>query len=294
MRLDRVDDTWLPRLAARAQRLQARVHRVVDGFGGPASAAGRAARAEPALAGSIAAVAVAALLVATLGPHDPHDDNTPEQLPAASVAVPQQTLGPRPGTAIPTYLAAAAFDLRHFGEVSRGKGGFALVSLRRYVTPAQVSGLLTGVAVTRVWVRVPSSLSTSIYPVNLNDTFAELASGMQAQSRFAGLNAKTYAQIVAHFQPKTERDKNFKRLYQALALASKYESTALATPATCACVFAVLVHADFLHLARLSALTDVRAVDPAPPPVTLDQLLVLPLRPDVTTVVPRPGVLGAG
>jgi hypothetical protein len=292
-----LDDTWLPRLAARVHRVHVGARRLMGAVGGAASPSGQAVRAEPALAGSIAAVAAAALLVAVFGTHDPYDHDTAATTGSPSIQQPQQTLGPQPGTSVASYLTAAAFDLRHFAELSRGKPGYALVSLRRYVTPAEAGQLFTGVEVTRAYVRVPSpTLITSVYPVNVlgNSTVNNLIFGMQSQARFAGLNAKTYAQIVAGFKPRTDREKLEKRLYQKLEVAAHYEAGALADPATCACVFAVLVHADYLHLAGLVGAPDVRAVDPAAASVPLDQLSVLSLRPDFTTVVPRPGVLGVG
>jgi hypothetical protein len=290
-----LDESWLPKLAGRAHRWRHSAYKTARSIGGPRSAPGHAARAEPALAGSIGAVVIAALLVAIFGPHDPYDHDAGPDNSNASIAPPQQTLGAAPGTSITTYLTTAAFDLRHFAEVSRGKPGYALVSLRRYLTPAEATRLFTGVSVTRAYVRVPSpTLPTSIYPVSLLGSFANLTEGMLSQSRFAGLNAKTYAQIVAGFHPKTDREKLEKRLYAKLAEAAKFESTVLARPQSCGCVFAVLVHADYLHLAELATTSEVRAVDPAPPAISLDQLSVLPLRPDFTTVVPRPGVLGVG
>lgn len=297
MKLHLLDETWLPRLAARVHRLHHRGHGLARAVGGPGSPARHAARAEPALAGSIAAVVVAALLVAAFGTHDPYDHDGSNVEPAASVAPPQQTLGPRPGTSVSTYLTTAAFDLRHFAEVSHGKPGYALINLRRYVTPADVQREFAagGADVVRAYVRAPSTtLATSIYPVSVQNNWANLTLGMESQSRFAGLNAKTYAQIVAGFTAHTDREKLEKRLYQKLAVAAKYESTALATPSTCVCVFALLVKADFVHLAKMVGLPDVRSVDAAPPTVSLDQISVLPLRPDFTTVVPRPGVLGTG
>jgi len=294
--LSRLDDSWLPRLAWRAHRWRRRTHDTIRALAGPSSAAGQAARAEPALAGSIAAVLVAALLVATFGPHDPYDhDPGVTDLPPQSIAQPQQTLGPAPGTSVSTYLVTAAFNLRHFAEVAHGKPGYALISLRRYLTPAQVTRLFAGIDVTRAYVRAPNAaLPTSVFPISLLGNFESLAVGMESQSKFAGLNAKTYAQIVAGFHARTDREKMEKRLYGKLASAARFESAALAKPQSCGCVFGVLVRADFLKLAALAAKPDVRAVDPAPPAITLDQLSVLPLRPDFTTVVPRPGVLGVG
>ncbi|MBV9096902.1 MAG: hypothetical protein JO079_02490 [Frankiaceae bacterium] len=296
MSLRSLDESWLPRLARRAHHWRRRTYHAAGAVGGPRSPAGHAARTEPALAGSIAAVVIAALLVAIFGPHDPYDhDGGFDTSGGGSIAPPQQTLGPQPGASVSTYLTSAAFDLRHFFEVSRGKPGYALVSLKRYVTPAEAARVLGTISVTRAYVRVPNrTLPTSIYPVSLLGNFENLAQGMQSQSRFAGLNAKTYAQIVAGFKPKTDREKQERLIYGKLANAARFESVALATPQTCGCVFALLVHADYLHLLLLTQLPDVRAVDPAPPAITLDQLSVLPLRPDFTTVVPRPGVFGVG
>jgi hypothetical protein len=41
------------------------------------------------------------------------------------------------------------------------------------------------------------------------------------------------------------------------------------------------------QLLALSRRSDVRVVDPAPPAATLDQLMVVPLEPQVTGIVPQ-------
>jgi hypothetical protein len=168
------------------------------------------------------------------------------------------------------------------------------VDLRDYLTPAQAAAVIGDLPAVRAYVRVPSDLATSVYPVSLRRTLPDLLTGMESQSRFAGQYAKTYAQIVAGFTAHTAREKQQKRIYQALATAASYESTQLARPATCTCVFALLVRATFPELTRLTGVPAVRVVDPATPTIPIDQLAVVPLRPDVTGVVPKPGILGAG
>jgi hypothetical protein len=57
-------------------------------------------------------------------------------------------------------------------------------------------------------------------------------------------------------------------------------------------VFAFVVHATVGQLNALAHAPDVRTVDPAPPVVSLSGLTVLPLQPEITTVVPRTGLPG--
>jgi hypothetical protein len=55
-------------------------------------------------------------------------------------------------------------------------------------------------------------------------------------------------------------------------------------------VFAFVVHASAAQLGALTRDPAVRVVDPAPPVVGLSGLTVLPLQPEFTSVVPRPGL----
>ena len=297
MSINRLDDRWLPSLAGRAQSVVARLRTWRLRVAGDSSSVGIAIRTEPALAATVAAVALAGVLIAIVGVHDPTDGgpdtNTVQQFGSPAPPSLLTTLGPVPGTAVASYLTRASFDLRHFGEVARGRSTYAIVDLRSYLTPSRAAATFAGFNVVRAYVRAPSkTLPTDIYPIPLQSTFGKLALGMQSDARLAASTAVTYRQLVAGLVAKSPQDKVLRQKYARQAAASRYEAGLLSRPATCACVFAVLVRDGVGRLEALAAKSVVRAVDPAPPTATLDQLTVLPLRPDVTTVVPKPGLFG--
>jgi hypothetical protein len=290
------DDRWLPAAAAavqsRRQRWQARLAAVL----GPGSVVGAGVRRQPALAGSIATVAVAAVVLAIAGgPGGPGDgDSGGAPVPPSGLPVPvTTTVGPTPGTSVATYLTNASFDLRRFGESARGRAGYAVVDLRHYLLPTQVETLFGSVEVVRAYVRAPAKgLPTQVHAVPLQNTFEPLAAGMQASGRLAAATAHTFGELVAQLKPRTRQDRLLRARYALQQQASTYEARHLSTPATCACVFAVVVHAGSTDLLRLASASEVRAVDPASADVSLNALTVFPLEPEITGVVPRGGLFG--
>jgi hypothetical protein len=297
MSINRIDDRWLPALASRAQALAAFVRSWRQRAAGESSAIGGAIRHEPALAATVVAVALAGLLIAIVGVHDPTDggSDTASVQQFGSPAPPNllTTLGPVPGTSVPSYLTSASFDLRHFAEIARGRSTYAVVDLRSYLTPAEAAATFAGVNVVRAYVRVPSkTLPTDTYPIPLQSTFGKLALGMESDAKLAASTAVTYHQLVNGLIAKSPQDKTLRQKYARQAAASQFEAGRLSRPGTCACVFAVVVREGVAGLERLAARRPIRAVDPAPPTATLDQITVLPLRPDVTTIVPKPGLFG--
>jgi hypothetical protein len=295
--INRLDDRWLPSLAGRVQSWVRRLHAWRMRVAGESSAVGVAIRTEPALAATVVAVGLAGLLIAIVGVHDPTDGgpstSTVQQFGAPAPPSLLTTLGPVPGTGVASYLTRANFDLRHFGEIARGRSTYAVVDLRSYLTPAQAAAAFVGVNVIRAYVRAPSkTLPTDTYPIPLQASFAKLGLGMQSDARLAASTAVTYHQLVAGLVAKSPQDKTLREKYARQAAASQFEAGLLSRPGTCACVFAVVVREGVVKLDALAAKHAIRAVDPAPPTATLDQITVLPLRPDVTTVVPKPGLFG--
>lgn len=295
MNLDSWDERWLPSLARIAQTRARRVREWTARIGGPGSVVGDGVRRQPALAGSIATVAAAAVVLALAGgPGGPSDSSGGSAAPSPDVPVPvTTTLGPSPGTSVATYLTHASFNLRRFGETSRGRPGFAVVDLHAYLRPAQVETVFNSVSVVRAYVRAPApGLPTQVHAIPLQNTFAPLAAGMQASGRLAAATAHTFGELVVQLKPHTAQDRLLRQRYALQRQASTYEAQQLARPPTCACVFAVVVQADDATLLRLAASPEVRAVDPAPATVGLSALTVFPLEPDITVTVPRGGLLG--
>lgn len=289
------DDRWLPEAARRVQAAVAQARQRFVRLAGPGSVIGDGARDHPALAGSIAVVALAAaVLAAAGGPGGPTDSAGSEGPTGPNVPVPlTTTLGPSPGTSVATYLTHASFNLRRFGETSRGRAGYAVVDLHSYLRPANLTTVFSGVTVVRAYVRAPATgLPTQVHAVPLQSTFASLPSGMQASGRLAAATAHTFEELVGQLKPHTSQDRLLRRRYALQQHASSYEAGQLQRPGTCACVFAVIVQADDATLLRLAASPEVRAVDPAPADVGLSALTVFPLEPEITGVVPRGGLFG--
>lgn len=293
------DEALLPRWAAAAQRTVARLAAAGRRIGGRDTPVGDAVRREPALAGSIVAVAVAALvLLAAGGPGEPSDhDAGPAPVPQVPLQGPSvvTTLGPTPGTAVSAYVRRAASDLRRFAQTAHGKAGFAVVDLRRYQTIAQTGATFSGVTVVRAYVRVPPphGLPTQVHAIPLERSFDALSEGMRASGRLAAATANTFHVLVSQLDAKTPAEQKLRSRYAAQEQAASYEARQLEEPASCTCVFAVVVRGRPGELTRLTALSPVRVVDPASAQVTLDELTIFPLAPEIKTTVPRSGLFGA-
>jgi len=290
------DDRWLPRLAAVVQSAVARSRGRAGRLAGRGTLVGDGLRGEPALAGSIVVVAAAAIVLAAAGgPGGPSDgegagsSGFPATVPGPVTTV----VGPAPGSSVASYLTHASFDLRRFGETSRGRQGYAVVDLKRYVPPAEAESLFAGIDVVRAYVRAPApGLPTQVHAVPLQNTFAPLEAGMQASGRLAAATAHTFAVLVSQIHPHTQQDRALRQRYALQHRASAYEAGRLQQPARCACVFAVVLHADDAMMLKLARNEAVRAVDPVAAEVTLNALTVFPLEPEVTDVVPRGGLFG--
>ena len=296
MNLGSLDERWLPLLAAAVQRRATRLRDRLAGWTGPGTLVGAAARVQPALAGSIAVVGLAALVLAAAGgPGGPADsDGGGSAPPPIQAAVPvTTTIGPTPGASVASYLTHASFNLRKFGETSHDQASYAVVDLHSYVRPEDAARVFNGVEVVRAYVRMPSkNLPTQVHAIPLQSTFASLADGMEGSGRLAAATAHTFGELVAQLKPRTAQDRQLRQRYALQQQASSYEAAALLRPATCACVFSVVVHAKDSDLLRLAASPEVRAVDPAPVGVSLSTLTVFPLEPEIVTIVPRGGLLG--
>ena len=296
MDLRALDDRWLPAAAAVVQSRLRRWHARLAGVAGPGTWFGDGVRSQSALAGSIAVVTAAAVVLAIAGgPGGPSDGHEAGSVPLPSdVPVPATTtVGPTPGTSVSTYLTNASFDLRRFGESARGRAGYAVVDLRTYLRASEVERLFTGVDVVRAYVRAPAKgLPTQVHAIPLQHTFEAMPAGMQASARLAAATAHTFGELVAQIKPHTATDRLLRSRYALQRHASSFEAQRLATPATCACVFSVVVHADDATMLRLAGLPEVRAVDPASADVSFNALTVFPLEPEITGIVPRGGLFG--
>jgi hypothetical protein len=289
------DERWLPRAAAVVQGWSRTLAGVGRRSTGPGTLVGEGLRRQPALAGSALAVGLAGLVIAVAGgPGGPSDGQGSTASPAPSLPVPVvSALGPAPGTSVISYADHASADLARFADTAQGRPGYAIVDLRRYLEPAQTQRVFAGVQVVRAYVRVAvRGLPTQVHAIPLQGTFQPLDDGMQASGRLAAATAKTFHVLVSQLSDTSSSSRQLKARYALQERASAYEGQRLQQPATCACVFAVVVHASLDRLRALAAAPEVRVVDPAVPAATLDALTIFPLEPEITTVVPRGGLFG--
>jgi hypothetical protein len=284
-----LDERWVPRAA-----LWARGAVRWTGRRRPVAAVSHhltgALRGEPALAGSILVVFAASVLLGTFGtgPDNGQTHTQPLAVPSAPPAA-VATIGPSPGTSVSVYLTRASADLRHYAELATRRPTYAVVDLRDYTRPDQALQLVTGISLVRAYVRVPSHLDTQPRSVPLT-TGGDLGTGLRTAATVARATAKSYAALLKALHPTTKSDRLVKRRYREQHRAAVVEARRLSHPSTCTCVFAFVVHASAAQLGALTRDPAVRVVDPAPPVVGLSGLTVLPLQPEFTSVVPRPGL----
>jgi hypothetical protein len=237
-------------------------------------------------------VLAAGILLGTLGtgPDNGRASTQPVVLPTTPPTA-IATIGPAPGTSVSVYLTRASVDLRHYGEIAARRPTYAVVDLKHYLTPDRALTVVAGLDVVRAYVRVPSRLGTQPRSVPLV-TGTDLGTGLLTAATVARATAKSYAALLKALHPTTRSDRLVKRRYAQQHRAAVVETRHLSHPATCACVFAFVVHTGATQLGALIHDADVRVVDPAPPVVSLTGLTVLPLQPEYATVVPRPGLPG--
>jgi hypothetical protein len=287
--LHRLDERWVPRIAQRLRRFGSWVVGPQP-IGAGTRTVSEAMRAQPALAGSIVVVLFASVLLGVFGT-GPDNGRTHTQAVVLPTTPPTAlaTIGPSPGTSIAVYLTRASVDLRHYGEIAATRPTYAVIDLRRYLTPNRALAILGDVDVVRAYVRVPSTLPTQPRSVPLT-TGSDLGTGILTAATVAKATANSYAALLKALHPKTRADRLVRRRYAVQHAAAVVEDRHLSHPDKCACVFAFVVHAGVGQLGALAHNAAVRVVDPAPPVVSISGLTVLPLQPDYTSVVPRTGL----
>jgi hypothetical protein len=292
-RLRRLDDAWVPTAARRWRRFRLERSRP----GTTTSAVGQvrsAVQAEPALAGSVAVVLAAGILFAALGTGPDSDaTSSPKPFVIPSIpATPLATIGPAPGTAVSVYLGRATQDLQHYAQIAAQRPTYAAVDFRSYLTPDQALAIIGKTQLVSAYVRVPSALPTLSRKVPVASA-ADLATGIASAGTVARATARTYAGLLKALHVQSTQDRHVAGQYRLQRRAAVLEASQLLHPGTCRCVFAFVVHANVQELNTIARSHAVRVVDPAPPAVPLTGLTVLPLQPQVRSVVPRDGLPGA-
>jgi hypothetical protein len=170
-----------------------------------------------------------------------------------------ERLGPESGEQVVDYLrrARGSLPLPGVGEV------WALVQLDTYLDPAAAAALIRGIRLSSVVLRVPlPGVQTALIFRDLpgQRPAAELTGALQA----AGQDRE---RVAAQAAPASRP-----------AAVARAEATRLR--AGCACVLAMLVHADGQQLHELIGRPGVRTVQAAPPGTSPQELAVSPLLPE--------------
>ena len=195
-------------------------------------------------------------------------------------------VGPRVGQHVTAYRLAVTKELRQL-VASDNKQVYALVDFNSYQTVSQAARLLANYSVVRVFFQ-PSSHSrlTSPNSVSIRTSVARDVTGaMQALVVERKREATAYATYLRDTHVSGDAGKRLKQFYSTEEKAAAAEARAL-TP-NCRCVFGAVVQGAPSQIATLFvSSTAVRVVDAAPRGVPLQQIVFLPLPPEVRDVVP--------
>jgi hypothetical protein len=234
----------------------------------------------------VAAVVVAAVLILVTG-GDLHRAVAPAP-PNPQIVLPGNQLGPASGEQVSTYLAAVA---ERAGELpgTSAPAVTAVVDFNSYLTASAVRSLLEGrpgVQASRAFVRVPPPQPGQVHALTLGAA-SDLPQAIDQVAATARQIVQSYHQRVVLAQ-KHPSSKNVQVVtsYAGLARQAKIDMAGLS--ATAGCVFALEVSGPAAQLEALAKQSDVRVLDPAPPSVSPDDLMVVPLEPQVTNLVPAP------
>jgi hypothetical protein len=123
------------------------------------------------------------------------------------------------------------------------------------------------------------------------DLLASLKAAYEETARTRKAAQRSYQSYVDALRPESSQDKVYRDLYRSFARSTGIEAEEYARG--CACVYAVLVTASPAQLLSLQARPGVRTVQVAAAELTVLQVQVQPLLPEVRGRVPRPSVAGA-
>lgn len=246
--LSRVDEKVLPRLSRGLTRVRLRV-----------------ARWRVAIVGILAVAAVTAVIASLTRP-----DPAP---PTGSSPV---WVGVHDGDLIPAYIEANRSRLDALAATEPDRIGYALVSLRDYLAPADVAVAFAGVAVVSAYARVPlPGKQTERVNLPVVRLPADLVAAMAAVADRKLDDAHSYDALA-----QAEATGPLRDLYVSNAELSRAEADAYRDG--CACVFAVVVRASAASLTQLDISTYVRTVDAVPDLADPSQAVFAPPLPEQT------------
>jgi hypothetical protein len=176
-----------------------------------------------------------------------------------------------------TYVADSRQRLTNLlaGGEAAGEEIYALVSLRAYLAPDRLTAVFGGVAVSRVYARVPlEHVQTEIVWFDAYRVPQDVEIGMHAVAVRKQAEARDYRQKARSLPAGSTQ----RRVYTTGAQVAGEEATAYDLP--CPCVYAAVVRATPATLDLIVHRPEVRAVDPAPAVQRLDRAVFLPPLPE--------------
>lgn len=199
-------------------------------------------------------------------------------------------VGVAAGESVPDYVGQSRRRVADLlSEAPAGTGGtemYALVSLRTYLAPDRLTAVFGGVAVSRVYARVPlPHIQTEIVPIEAYRLPDDVVAGMRTVADRKDAQAEEYRRRAARLGAATTQDARERRIFTSVAAVAADEATAYRRP--CSCVYAAVIRATPAALGVIARRAEVRAVDPAPAVLRLDRAVFLPPLPEqVDWVVP--------
>jgi hypothetical protein len=195
-------------------------------------------------------------------------------------------LGVSEGASIPLYVAGSKAKLAQLivgsSAATTEPSYFALVSMSKYLTPAQLATALDGLnlQVTYVIMRVPSPYQTEIFQIYAPDVAPDVIREMLATAEAKQREAADDLTLESQVGDSTPTDRTMRAQYAQGAMVATLEATSYRSASLCHCVYGAVVHATPSVLGQLAARPAVRVVEPAPLRLTPDRAVFLPPLPD--------------
>lgn len=283
-RLARLDARLTPGLAQAIRAVGRGFERLGSASGPPGRLVARAARRNPTVSTAVLTVLAAAILLLATG-GDQHHAVAPAPQ-SAEVVLPGNLLGPSAGSSVSAYLTVAQ-QRRADLAVTKAKSVTALVDFRGYLTAAATDSVVAGISgiqVNRAFARVAPPATGPVHTLSVTPA-SNLA---VALTRLA----QAEHQIVVNYHKRVEIAKttpsfaNQQVVTQYAGVARQANIDAAGVSASTGCVFALEVTGPPAALQQLATRPDVRVLDPVPLGVSLTDLMIVPLEPQVTGTVP--------
>jgi hypothetical protein len=282
--LARLDGRAVPMLARALRRVGRGGRRLGGATGPPGRLVARLVRREPTVAAAVIAVLVAVVLIVATGGDGQH--SVAPSAPRPTASLPGDQLGPAAGQQVSAYLAVARQRRALLAGEATTHPVTAVVDFIGYLTPPAVTNVLQrvdGLTVSRAFVRAAPPADADVHTISLS-AGSDLAADIGAQQADARSVLRNYHKLVAyaHKHP-SGRTRSLVKAYAEQGRQAQVDATGIGPSA--GCVFALVVSGPPAQLERLAVDPEVRVLDPDPADVPVNQLMIVPLEPQVSTAV---------